>query len=204
MINNCSNKIQEIAKMIIKNIENWQNYFITDEGQVYSKNGKKILKQMRPCKQSSGYLQVNLYDGKTNTYKAKLVHRLVAEAFIPNPENKPQVNHKDGNRQNNSVDNLEWVTPMENTIDKMKRQKPIIQSRKQLRELEAEAKRFKHKIICLETGEVFKNQVQVAEKFGVTKQTVSSVILGKSNTIKGKRFMLLQEYEEFFKRNEMI
>ncbi len=46
--------------------------------------------------------------------KSYLIHRLIAEAFIPNPDSKPYVNHKDGNTHNNSVDNLEWVTPGEN------------------------------------------------------------------------------------------
>lgn len=192
--------------MNIKSIENWPNYFITDEGKVYSKfiskTGNQILKQRKPCLQSSGYLQVNFYDRQTNKYKAKLVHRLVAEAFIENPQNKPQVNHKDGNRLNNTVSNLEWVTPMENTIDKMIRQKPIIQARKKLRQfeqsIELEAKRYLHKIICLETGEVFKNQIELASILGVTKQSISSVLHGKSNTIKGKRFMLLSQYDELF------
>ena len=60
-----------------------------------------------------GYLRVDLYDADGNR-KHKKVHRLVAQAFIANPDGKPQVNHKDGNKHNNSVTNLEWVTDSEN------------------------------------------------------------------------------------------
>jgi len=66
-----------------------------------------------------GYLNVVLHKGKK--FKSIKVHRLVAETFIPNPENKLEVNHKDGNKQNNHVNNLEWVTPKENIADAMKR-----------------------------------------------------------------------------------
>lgn len=69
----------------------------------------KIMKQSRS---SSGYFHVQLYlNGESST---KLVHILVAKAFIPNPENKREVNHLDGNKENNSANNLEWVTRSEN------------------------------------------------------------------------------------------
>lgn len=68
----------------------------------------ELSKTYRP----DGYCMIFLYlNGKR---KNKLIHRLVAEAFIPNKEYKKEVNHIDGNKQNNSVNNLEWVTPSEN------------------------------------------------------------------------------------------
>lgn len=66
----------------------------------------------KPIKDCDGYLRVRIHTSFKNRYLS--VHRLVAKAFIPNPENKPQVNHKDGNKLNNDVSNLEWVTPKEN------------------------------------------------------------------------------------------
>lgn len=193
--------------MHVKKIKEVPNYFITDSGKVYhkiiSKTGSQILKQLKPQIQTSGYYQVHMYDSRISKYVHKLVHRLVAEAFIENPQNKSQINHKDGNRTNNSISNLEWVTPQENIQDKMTRQKPIMQERKKMRELsqqlELQAKRYLHKIICLETGEIFKNQVELASILGVTKQSISSVLHGNHNRIKGKRFMLLSQYDELFK-----
>lgn len=72
-------------------------------------------KMLSPHPDTKGYLILQLCNGQRNAIqKPKKIHRLVAEAFIPNPEGKPQVNHKDLNKQNNHVDNLEWVTPSEN------------------------------------------------------------------------------------------
>ena len=84
-------------------------YEISDEGQVRNKKTGKILKGI-PDK--DGYLRVHLYNPIKNFY----VHRLVAQAFLDSPkENQTEVHHKDGNRQNNNINNLEWVTPAENT-----------------------------------------------------------------------------------------
>lgn len=81
-------------------------YEVSDTGLVKSLfRYKKILK---PNKMNTGYLSVELF--KNGTSKRMSIHRLVAEAFIPNPNNYPQVNHKDENKQNNNVENLEWCT----------------------------------------------------------------------------------------------
>lgn len=63
-----------------------------------------------------GYCRVQLSNAETNSRDRVYLHRLVAGAFIGNPSNKPCVNHKDGNKLNNNVDNLEWVTHQENVI----------------------------------------------------------------------------------------
>ena len=92
-----------------KDIEGFEDYTIDEKGNIYSKRKRKYLKQTI---NKFGYCKVTLQKDKHK--KAFSVHRLVAQAFIPNPKNKPQVNHIDSNRQNNNVKNLEWVTAKEN------------------------------------------------------------------------------------------
>jgi hypothetical protein len=84
-------------------------YKINDVGNIYSVRTKKILKPRK----SSGYLIVCL--SVNNKKNQQLVHRLVAQTFIDNPDNKKTVNHIDGNKMNNSVSNLEWSTQSENS-----------------------------------------------------------------------------------------
>lgn len=85
-------------------------YQVSSWGRIYN---TKYGRFVAPEETRKGYLRVDLFDEGGNRKHHK-VHRLVAKAFIVNPENKPQVNHKDGNKRNNSITNLEWVTNEEN------------------------------------------------------------------------------------------
>lgn len=92
-----------------RNIYGYKNIYTVDEnGNVYGRDGI-----MSTWLDKYGYKRICLYcnDGKRRKI---LVHRLIALAFIPNPENKPQINHKDGNKLNNNISNLEWCTNQEN------------------------------------------------------------------------------------------
>ncbi len=82
-----------------------EDYDITKNGEIINKHTGKCLKGQ---KNGKGYLRVGI--GK----KLMFVHRLVATKYVPNPNNLPQVNHKDGNKLNNSADNLEWVSNQDN------------------------------------------------------------------------------------------
>ena len=84
---------------------NIDDYEITEDGEVINKHTGRYVK---PQKNGKGYYRVSIGG------KLVFVHRLVAEKYIPNPENKSQVNHKDGDKTNNHVSNLEWVTNKEN------------------------------------------------------------------------------------------
>lgn len=113
-------------KIILNNIET--NYSVSDKGEI---RNDKTGRMLRPSIQQ-GYCHVGLtIDGKLKRCR---VHRLVANAFLSNPENKPYVNHIDGCRSNNNIENLEWCTPAENTQHAVKtglmlptREKKVIQ-----------------------------------------------------------------------------
>jgi len=115
-------------KEIFRDIKGYEGlYQISNLGRIWSvprkrkcdnqSIGNKFLKPRQDKK--TGYLKVALY--KNGKAKVFYVHRLVALHFIPNPSNLPQINHKDGDKTNNSINNLEWVTASQNIKDSFKK-----------------------------------------------------------------------------------
>lgn len=103
-------------KEIWKDIPNYEGlYQASNLGKIKNKKTNKVLAKRYD---HSGYLSVLLY--KRGKYETKKVHRIIAKIFIPNPKNKPQVNHINGKKDDNNINNLEWVTCQENIIHSYK------------------------------------------------------------------------------------
>ena len=113
---------------MIKPIEDFDGYFISDDGRIYCnlgrgnrRVGKTVeLYEINPRLSKNGYMRVYCRQTSTGKRKDLYIHRLVATYFIPNPNNKKQINHKNCIRNDNRVENLEWCTSKENNDYAMK------------------------------------------------------------------------------------
>ena len=162
-----------------KIIDDFEDYAISNYGRIYlktrritkSKNNRLVKGRLLKLNRSKGnYITTPLWNN--NGRKNVSVHRLVAQAFIPNPLNKEQVNHIDGNKQNNYVLNLEWCTPSENTIhayannlihlqgtEKPKARIPIMQIDKQTNEIINKFNSIKEAVFLLGLPESKQNHI---------------------------------------------
>lgn len=149
----------------MKDIQGYEGlYAITSCGKVWSYRSQKFLKLSYD---GHGYLHATLCNnGVSKQYR---VNRLVAEAYIPNPENKPIVNHKDEVRDHNWVGNLEWATAKENS----NYSSPV-----------GKSKTFS-KIRCVETGIIYKSCADAAREIGIHRYGINNVLHGKQKTAGG-------------------
>lgn len=151
-------------------------YAITSCGKVWSHRRQKFLK---PYVNGHDYLSVKLVD-ENGKMKTKRVNRLVAEAYIPNPEGKRDVEHIDSNRQNNNINNLRWATRKENCNNEINFRN---------------VSRNKTKIICVETGEIYESQTDAAKSTGIGRYNINNVITGKQKTAGGYHWERYYEKE---------
>lgn len=170
----------------MKQIINYPNYLITLTGKVFS---LYTMKWLKPHSVANGYQQVNLFNSKEN--KHLLIHRLVAEAYLDNKENKRTVNHLNGIKNDNCLLNLEWATYSENQLHSFKNGFSY-NSEKQKNAIRETGKRVgrengikgglkKRKLILNELTGIFYNGIQeAADSIGVRRGTLNAMLVGQN------------------------
>ena len=149
-------------------------YAITSCGKVWSYKTKRFLKTIKTQK---GYEIVYLY--KDNSVKHPTIHKLVAMAYIPNPNNLPQINHKDENKENNSVNNLEWCTNKYNS-NYGTRNKRMAKSKWK-------------KVLCIELNRIFYSEKQAERELKIGVSRISECCSGKNKTAGGYHWRYVDE-----------
>lgn len=150
-------------------LKGFSGYQIYEDGRVYSLKSNKFLTQFPNAK---GYLRVTMVndDGVSKNMR---VNRLVAMAFIENPEGLSDVDHIDGNKQNNHVSNLQWMASADNVR-------------------KATCKR----VYCIETNEIFNSATEAAKKYGVAISGVSSACTHPTRTAAGFHFCYIDKLNQ--------
>ena len=153
--------------------ESYPSYEVNEHGEIRNKKTQCVLKQ-RVNKQ--GYLRVNIYKDSQTPKKTVTTHRLIAEAFVPNPNNLPCINHKDENKTNNEAGNLEWCTVAYNNSYGTK--------------LERFAKSKSRPVIAFRDGEeiLFESQKKAAETVGCKPSSIFCALRHKNNSRRVKGY----------------
>ena len=164
----------------MKDINNYEGlYAITSCGKVWSYRSKKFLK---PCYEKNGYVSVRL--SKDGQVKGHYIHRLVAEAYIPNPQGLPQVDHIDEVKTHNWVGNLQWISLGDNVRRSVSgRKKSTVKSTKA------------RPIYCVELDKVFESQRAACRELGLSSAALCWVLQGQRQTTGGYHWRFADEEE---------
>lgn len=179
--------VKEVKMEIWKDIKDFNNYEINNYGVIRIKKNKKILKYYED---KDKYYTINLWGhGKSKHFR---VSRLVAQTFIPNPNNLPVVNHKDENKQNNCVENLEWCTVAYNNAYGTKGQRSGKKQKNKLRYTKANKKvaQFDLKGDFIEK---YKSIMTVAKKLNKDGTHIVDVCKGRRKTAYGYKWRYIDE-----------
>lgn len=165
-------------KEVWKNVNGYKNWYrISNFGKIsyLTKNGSYMEKNKHVNK--SNYEFICLYNRKTKKHTTHYIHRLVAEAFIDNPSNKPQVNHIDGDKSNNCVSNLEWVSCKEN----------IFHSIHTLHN--DHAKSLRKPVMCVETGEIYASVLDAEKQLNIARRSISDAAVNAKRYKNGQSYI---------------
>lgn len=168
-----------------KQIEEYDNYEVSSFGNVRNKNTGRILKASK----KGGYSSVGLSSNKPKTFS---VHQLVARTFIPNPENKSQVNHKDKNGFNNNITNLEWATNKENCIHRSIGVKQTTNQNLEIYRIDINTDNILEKYSSIEEAANFILQ-NINSKFDSIRSGISMAINNKQQTSYGYKWKKIEQ-----------